>query len=180
MYISKKTQHGFSMIEVLVSLLVIGVGLLGLSGLQIASVKGTNNAHSRNVATNLAMELSERMRANPNAIDAGFYENDINCYINEPSQCKTAAFCSPQQVARIDVQEIMCGVKKNSKREGGAANLLPNSSVVVDHNSDCDSNINNSNETTITIGWSRMAMDADQVADANSTISICVIPKQPG
>lgn len=176
MLISKKKQRGFSMMEVLVSLLVIGVGLLGLSGLQIASVKGTNNAHSRNVATNLAMELSERMRANPNAIDAGFYENDIDCTINEPSQCKTAAFCSPEQVARIDVQEVMCGVKKNGKREGGAANLLPNSTLLVDHNSDCDSNINNNNETSITIGWSQMVLDADQDADATSTISICVIP----
>jgi len=71
----QKTQHGFSMIEVLVSLLVIAVGLLGLSGLQIASVKGTSNAHSRNVATNLAMELSERMRSNPAGVDDGIHSD---------------------------------------------------------------------------------------------------------
>ena len=176
MSMPKKTQRGFSMIEVLVSLLVIGVGLMGLSGLQVASMKGTSNAHSRNVATNLAMELSERMRANPNAIDDGFYENDIDCNSNEPTQCKTSAFCSPQQVARIDVQEVMCGVRKNNVREGGAANLLPNSSLVVDHNSDCDTNIDDDNETTITISWSRMIVDKDQDVDATSTVSICVIP----
>lgn len=177
MLISKKTQRGFSMIEVLVSLIVIAVGLLGLSGLQIASVKGTNNAHSRNVATNLAMELSERMRSNPNGVDGGFYENDIDCSSNEPSQCKTAAFCTPNQIARIDVQEIMCGVLKAGSREGGAANLLPNSALVVDHNSDCDSNINNDNETNINISWSLVTEHKDQtLASAENSIDICVIP----
>ena len=79
MLISKKTQRGFSMIEVLISLIVIGVGLLGLSGLQIASVKGTNNAHSRNVATLLAFEIADRMRANQDGVDGGFYDNDVTC-----------------------------------------------------------------------------------------------------
>ena len=177
MLILKKKQNGFSMIEVLVSLLIIGVGLLGLSGLQIASVKGTNNAHSRNVATNLAMELSERMRANQAGVDGGFYENDISCTSNEPTQCKTSAFCSPQQVARIDVQEVMCGVLRVGNREGGADNLLPNSSLVVDWNSNCDPSINHPNETTITVGWRLMEEHKDQeLASQETTIDICVIP----
>ena len=46
-----KSQLGFSMIEVPVSLIVLGVGMLGMSGLQIASMKGSSNAHSRNVAS---------------------------------------------------------------------------------------------------------------------------------
>jgi len=50
-----KKQQGFSMIEVLISLVVIGVGMVGLSGLQIASMRSTNNAHSRNVASMLVM-----------------------------------------------------------------------------------------------------------------------------
>jgi len=177
MLISKKKQNGFSMIEVLVSLIVIGVGLLGLSGLQIASVKGTNNAHSRNIATNLAMDLSERMRANPLGVDGAFYENDITCASIEPSQCRTANFCSPQNIARIDVQEVMCGVLKNSKREGGAANLLLNGTVAVDHGADCDTNIDNDNETNITISWSDLNVHEDETAASlNKSIAICVIP----
>lgn len=177
MLILKKKQNGFSMIEVLVSLLVIGVGLLGLSGLQIASVKGTNNAHSRNVATNLAMELSERMRANQLGVDGGFYENDVTCESNEPSQCKGTTFCTPEQIARIDVQEVMCGSLKVGKREGGAANLLPNSSLVIDHNVDCDLSMVNDNETTITVGWRLIEEHEDQQLDNQDTsISVCVVP----
>ena len=177
MLILKKKQNGFSMIEVLASLLVVGVGLLGLSGLQIASVKGTNNAHSRNVATNLAMELSERMRANQAGVDGGFYENDVSCASNEPTQCKSAAFCSPQQIARIDVQEVMCGILNVGKREGGAANLLPNSSLVVDWNVNCDDGITDVNETTISVGWRLVEEHKDQqLASQNTSIDICVIP----
>lgn len=177
MLIIKNKQNGFSMIEVLVSLLVIGVGLLGLSGLQIASVKSTNNAHSRNVATNLAMELSERMRANQLGVEGGFYENDVSCTSDEPSQCKTTAFCSPEQIARIDVQEVMCGALRVGLREGGAANLLPNSSLVIDHNVDCDLDINNPNETLITVGWRLIEEHKDQqLASQNTSINVCVIP----
>ena len=62
---SKKLQTGFSLVEILISVLVVSFGLLSLAGLQMTSVKGVNNAHSENVASMLTMELSERMRANP-------------------------------------------------------------------------------------------------------------------
>jgi len=178
MLISKQKQNGFSMIEVLVSLLVIGIGLLGLSGLQLASFKSTNNAHSRNVATNLAMELSERMRANQVGVEGGFYENNVNCQTPEPTQCKTDTFCSPEQIARIDVQEIMCGVVVDSSTtSGGAANLLPNSSLVIDHNVDCDINIENDNETSIRVGWNLLEVDKDQqLASQEIFLDVCVIP----
>ena len=176
MFTSQKTQHGFSMIEVLVSLIVIGVGMLGLSGLQIASMKGTNNAHSRNVATMLVMELSDRMRANPAGVTGGFYENDVKCSKDE-AQCTSASFCSPEQVARIDVQEIMCGVLKGGKREGGAANLLPNGFLVVDYGTDCDATIDLNDETSITISWRESNVHKDQAGSTQElSITTCVIP----
>lgn len=178
MLIKKKKQHGFSMVEVLVSLLVIGVGLLGLSGLQIASVKGSNNAHARNTATNLAMELSERMRANEQGVQGGFYENNVTCTTNTGNQCKGTVFCTPEQSARIDVQEVMCGVLRSGQREGGAANLLPRGTLVVDHDSNCDLNVQSQNETTITVSWSELQQHKNQTLANNgiSSVSICVIP----
>ncbi len=171
-----KRQQGFSMIEVLISLIVIGVGMLGLSGLQIASMKGTSNAHSRNIANMLTMELSDRMRANSLGVDNGFYENDVNCVKNE-AQCRSSSFCTPEQIARLDVQEVMCGVLKSGKREGGIANLLPNGSIQIDHNVDCDTNIENDNETTITINWNEFRVHEDQAEDVeDQSTASCVIP----
>ena len=177
MSIFKKKQRGFSMIEVLVSLIVIGVGMLGLSGIQVVSMKGTNNAHSINNASMLAMELSDRMRANPAGVTGGFYENNVDCTAPYENQCRTTTFCTPQQIARLDVEELKCGVLKNSKREGGVANLLPGAVLTIDHNVDCNPNIIDANETTITISWNSANVHVDQVsADENQSMTICTIP----
>lgn len=58
---------GFSLIEVLVSLLVLSIGLLGLAGLQVSAVAFNHSAYMRTQATNLAYEISDRMRANRQA-----------------------------------------------------------------------------------------------------------------
>ena len=38
------TQSGFSLLEILISLLVISIGMLGLGGLQLFALKSANNA----------------------------------------------------------------------------------------------------------------------------------------
>ena len=55
---------GFSMIEVLVSLLVLALGLLGFALLQTMNLRYTKSADYRTHATNLAYELIDQMRAN--------------------------------------------------------------------------------------------------------------------
>ncbi len=60
-------QHGFSMIEVLISLLVLSLGLLGLALLQGQGLKFNTDAYLRTQATTLGYEIIDRMRANPAA-----------------------------------------------------------------------------------------------------------------
>ncbi|MGO1069258.1 type IV pilus modification protein PilV [Lysobacter sp. CA199] len=55
---------GFSLIEVLISLLVLGLGLLGLAMLQTTNLRLAQSANSRTTATNLAYELMDNIRAN--------------------------------------------------------------------------------------------------------------------
>ncbi len=168
-----KKQQGFSMIEVLVSLIVIGVGMLGLSGLQIASMKGTNNAHSRNVASMLIMDLSDRMRANPEGVRNGFYNNNVSCSSNE-TRCRINTYCTTQETARFDVQEVMCGVIRAGVREGGAANLLPNGSVQISCAANC-SVLNTPHN--ITFSWNAAKIKDDQQdADQNQSIIVSIIP----
>lgn len=108
-------QRGFSLIEAMVSLVVIGVGLLGLGGMQVASVKGTNNAHARTVATFLAMDLGDRMRANKEALDGGKYDtatsaaaSAVDCAVASTTNCRTSS-CDSSQTALYDLEEVMCG-----------------------------------------------------------------------
>jgi type IV pilus assembly protein PilV len=59
-------SNGFTLIEVLVATLVLAVGLLGLLGLQAASIKNNLSAYNRSQATQLAYDMADRMRANKN------------------------------------------------------------------------------------------------------------------
>lgn len=60
----KRRQHGFTLIEVLVSLIVLAIGLLGLAQLQARGLKFNQDAYARSQATVLAYEMIDRMRAN--------------------------------------------------------------------------------------------------------------------
>lgn len=66
-------QRGISLIEVMVSLLLLTVGLLGMLGLKLAGLKHTGNANSRAVASIHATDMLDRVRANPTRALAGQY-----------------------------------------------------------------------------------------------------------
>lgn len=69
-------SHGFSLIEVLVSIVVLSVALLGTAGLIGSSLKNTNTAYFRSQATVLADDYIDRMRANVAQARAGEYNAD--------------------------------------------------------------------------------------------------------
>lgn len=58
------SQQGVSLLEVLIAVLVLGIGLLGVAALQTSGVRNVQSAHERTVATLVAHSLSENMRAN--------------------------------------------------------------------------------------------------------------------
>lgn len=55
---------GFTLIEILVTVIVLSIGLLGLAGLQATSLKFNSTAYQRSQATSLAYDIIDRMRAN--------------------------------------------------------------------------------------------------------------------
>lgn len=55
---------GFTLIEVLIAMLVLAIGLLGLAALQATGLKNNLSAYTRSQATQLAYDMSDRMRAN--------------------------------------------------------------------------------------------------------------------
>lgn len=72
-----KSQHGASLIEVLVTIVILAIGLLGIAGLQATSVQSNYSAYYRSQATLLAYDLGDRMRANrtvglASSSDSGF------------------------------------------------------------------------------------------------------------
>lgn len=72
-----KKQTGFTLIEILVTVIVLSIGLLGLAGLQAVSLKFNSTAYQRSQATSLAHDITERMRANATAARNGLYNIDF-------------------------------------------------------------------------------------------------------
>ena len=60
-----KNQSGFSLLEVLIALLILSIGLLGLAALQTTGLRSNQMATMRTLATQIAYDMSDRMRANP-------------------------------------------------------------------------------------------------------------------
>jgi type IV pilus assembly protein PilV len=70
--------RGFTLVEILVTLVVMSVGLLGLAALQLTSLKANHGSATRTQAVYLAYDIIDRMRANPNAAAAGSYNIAIS------------------------------------------------------------------------------------------------------
>ncbi|MEE9494787.1 MAG: type IV pilus modification protein PilV [Gammaproteobacteria bacterium] len=69
-----RLQQGFTLIEVLVSMVILSIGLLGLAGLQTTGLRNNQSAYFSSQAAIYANDIFERMRANRTAaIDGGEY-----------------------------------------------------------------------------------------------------------
>ncbi|MDZ4279288.1 type IV pilus modification protein PilV [Hydrogenophaga sp.] len=59
-----RRQSGVSLIEILVSVLLLTFGIVGLAGLQFSGTKFNHSAYLRSQGTSLAYDVADRMRAN--------------------------------------------------------------------------------------------------------------------
>ena len=59
-----KRQAGFSLLEVLISVIILSFGILGMVGLQAAALQANRDARLQSVAVSFARELAEMMRGN--------------------------------------------------------------------------------------------------------------------
>jgi type IV pilus assembly protein PilV len=66
-------QGGAGIIEVMVALVILAIGLLGIAGLQLASLQHNHSAALRSNAIALCYDALDRMRANRDAASTGEY-----------------------------------------------------------------------------------------------------------
>jgi type IV pilus assembly protein PilV len=92
-------QRGVSLLEILVTLIVLSIGLLGLAALQIKSERVAHNAALRYLAVVNAYDMVDRMRANRSGVNAGAY-NNISGIGSDPGCISTG--CTASQMATTD------------------------------------------------------------------------------
>jgi type IV pilus assembly protein PilV len=69
--LNKKVQQGATMVEVLVSILIFSVGLLGVASTQTMGLTNTQSALNRSYATQLSYDLVDIMRLNQEVVEQG-------------------------------------------------------------------------------------------------------------
>lgn len=95
-------QFGMTMIEVLVSLVILGTGMLGMMALQAASLRSNQNAYFRTQAVFYASEIAEEMRSNTSGVLQGHY-NVLSSKSSAAEDCDSA-FCTSLQLAVHDLK----------------------------------------------------------------------------
>ncbi|CAI8947582.1 type IV pilus modification protein PilV [Pseudomonas sp. IT-P4] len=60
----QRAQEGMTLVEVLVALVILGVGLLGAAAFQLNALKYTDSARMTSQASFIAYDLMDRIRAN--------------------------------------------------------------------------------------------------------------------
>lgn len=96
---STKHHPGYTLVEVMVAVAILGIGVVGLVGLQADSARYQNATHHQTLATLLARDLAERIRANAGAASDGGYVGDGT---GSSPDCVSGT-CTPTQLAAFDL-----------------------------------------------------------------------------
>ncbi len=163
-----QVQTGLSLIEILVTVVILSIGILGVAATQTVGMGYNNDSYLRSQATMMVNELTERMSLNLIAVD----NNDFNiaaydmtgCGVAPATLCEGLNSCIPQELATYDLYRIACGY--NSGGNDGVTNIFPNGALnitCIDSDLlDADACTDGSNHQ-ITISWQRVNLGASQV-----------------
>ena len=127
---------GFTMVEAMVALVVLAVGMLGIAGLYVTTLRSGGGAIYRMQAVNLASDLADRIRANRTANLA--YLNPAannNCY------GAASVDCSPTLMAANDLFVWQNQIVAVLPSGNGAVNVLAGAAATAPYT------------YTITITW---------------------------
>ena len=104
--LSRQRQKGFSLVEVLVSVVIMSVGILGIAGLQMLSLQQNRSSLFRADALLLGGDILDRMRANPLQDYAGI---DFTDPPPAATDC-VAQGCTVTQMENYDIALWKCSI----------------------------------------------------------------------
>ena len=101
-----KKQSGFSLIEVLITLVILSFGLMALAYLQLRSMQLNHGAYLRTQIQVLTYDMVDRLRANrTEAMTTSNYQLALATEPPEPATNCNALICSENQMAQFDLYE---------------------------------------------------------------------------
>ena len=101
-----RRELGFSMIEILITLVILSIGLLGIAGLQLTGLQSNRSAYYRSQATVIAYDMIDRMRTNVDGVSANDYDNANTANLpSDPNCINSSSGCSAASLADNDIRE---------------------------------------------------------------------------
>lgn len=126
---SLRRQKGVGLLEVMITVIVISVGLIGIAGLQVATKRAGFQATQRTLALTLANDMMQRLTLNPGSLAAyatGSTPLGGGSISSAPTKClgtAAAANCTAAQLAawdRWEWEQRIDGVSTLNKNDSNA------------------------------------------------------------
>lgn len=174
-------NKGLTLIEVLVTIVITSIGLMGLVSLQLQAVRATTDSGNRSQAIWVFNDIINRIHANENF--SSQYETDgpyvcaeaptvCSTYHNGAALVPAVAECSGAQMAAWDIFEVACGLPKADAADGSvlyhgnSIDHLPGSQLTIT----CNENpcVDGITSFTVTLEWRERA-DSESITGADRT-----------
>jgi len=183
--LARRRQDGFTMIELLVTILIVTVGLLGLAKMQAAAVSNTAVARTRALMTYQAESLAGMIRANRKfwvtsgnyatwpafAIDGSGAATQTGMTVVTPNFCTgAAATCDEKQMAYDDVVNTWKPqFLLNFPGAQAAIACVPASGTT------CTANPTTPNSYDITLTWNQKMVAVNKTTVGSQTQSVSMV-----
>ncbi len=143
-----RQAQGFTLVEVLVTVVIMAMALLGLAGLQTYGLKSNYGAEQRAKAAQLVYDMADRMRANRDAL-AAYTGSAASSAI---ASCINTTGCSAINMAAQDLFEWHQEISRSLP--GGTGSVSVSGAIY-----------------SITVNWDDNRDGATDASDASFTAS---------
>lgn len=142
----KKLQHGFTLLEILIAVLISAIGLLGLAGLTTTALQLNQSSYQRTQAIALMEDLLDRIRVNRN--QANNYARAFSDPVPTINTDCRSNNCTPTQLASFDLADWFTQVQQ-----------LPGAAADIEISTPQNANTIN---VTIQLRWNERGSDPNQ------------------
>ena len=122
-----RTERGITLIEVLVTVVILSIGFLAAARMQVEGMRYSQSAYHQAQAYFMASDMIDRMRANPEGARDGFYDGMVTAAGLADRNCDVAA-CNVSSLAEQDLFDWSAYIHQPA---GGGVASLPSSDGVT-------------------------------------------------